>query len=119
MLARLADLAAWTGGVPSSRIASLEAARRGDWLLVRGTRLPLLAEASRFWGKSLLLPLGWRLEPALLPEAIREALGVSAEEIVLWTEAGPEAIPEACFQPLSRASIRLALEQVSEPQASI
>jgi hypothetical protein len=113
LLCRLTELATWAHAVPTSRLAALEAARRGDGILVRGARLPALPEAQRFWGEMLLLPLGWRLEPELPTAATREALGASSEEILVWSEGGPEAIATACFRPLSRAAIRLAEEQRS------
>jgi hypothetical protein len=112
-LYRLADLEAWADGATSIRLTSFTAARLNDEVLLRGNRLPSLPNSARFWGERVLLPLAFRLDPDLAADAVCEALGVSNEEIVLWTAAGPEAIARECFQPLLRAGLRLATEEVA------
>ena len=82
-------------------------------LLVLGPRLPPLAGPERFWGKGVLSPLGFAPEPNLPPDALRAALGIGDDEILLLTAAGAEAIPMAALLPLTRAQLRLALQEGS------
>ena len=67
----------------------------------------------RFWGESVLVPLGQRLDPELPSDAIREALGIAADELLLLTGAAAEVISTAALWPLTRAQIRLALEELA------
>jgi hypothetical protein len=110
ILCGLTKLAAWADKVPLNRIRGLEAARLGDRVLVRGAKLPAMAGAERFWGDRVLLPLGSRLQPEVPASAMCDALGLTSNELLLWSEAGLEAIDCDCFRALSRASIKLALE---------
>ena len=57
------------------------------------------------------MPLGFRPDPDLPPATLREAIGAEADELALLHEGGTERIPRAAFQPLTRASIRLALRE--------
>jgi hypothetical protein len=106
---RLADLQAWTDGVPTIRLESLQAAWHGERVLLLGSRLPLFSKNQRFWGESLFWPLGYRLEPCLPDKAVREALEISEQEYLVFQHDGMEAIPEASFGPLNRAAIRQAI----------
>ena len=103
----LADLGRWAELAGTAELAVLEAARAGDELLIRGRPLPPIA-GRRYWGDRLLTPLGFRPEPSLPEPALRRALGVAEEEIVLLEADGFETIPCAALQPLSRARVRLA-----------
>lgn len=116
---RLADLAAWADRVPSRGIESLAAAWLGPSpkdsgagnLLVLGPadRLPALAGGMRYWGTGVLIPLGYRAEPALPEPAIRGVVGAEADELVVLEETGAELVPRVAFGRLSRAIIRVAL----------
>ena len=80
----------------------------GDVVLL-GDKLPLLPGATRYWGQSVFLPLGFRPEPNLPESALREALELSADEIALLDADGVEAIERSLFAKLKRAAVRLAL----------
>lgn len=105
------DLARWADGVPEGRLAALQGAQCGARLLVIGARLPALTKGERFWGTSVLAPLGRRPEPDLPPDALREALGVAVDELLLLDDAGAEVIPTAALGPLTRAAVRLASKE--------
>lgn len=105
----LANLAGWADRATVGELASVRAARSEDRAVLLGTRLPSIPTAIRFWGESVLVPLGHRPEPDLPPEALREAVGASREEIVLLHADRVEIIPRAAFEPLTRAGVRLAL----------
>jgi hypothetical protein len=107
------DLQRWADSVPSGRLESLRAARCGAKLLLLGSRLPPLRAGERFWGESVLVPLGQRLDPELPSDAIREALLIAADELLLLTGAAAEVISTAALRPLTRAQIRLALEELA------
>jgi hypothetical protein len=104
----LKALSAWAETIPSSRFATLRAALAGDAVMLIGPRLPTIAEGERYWGTRVLIPLGFRAEPDLPDDAIRRALGVAAEDILLLAPRGYEVIPGRVFRPLTRAGIRLA-----------
>jgi hypothetical protein len=104
----LEELAAWADTVSNTRLASLRAARCQGRILLRGSRLPLLPSGRRFWGGSVLVPLGFRAEPNLPESALREALAVEEGEILLLNVGEAEVVPGSAFQPLKRAGIRLA-----------
>jgi hypothetical protein len=61
----------------------------------------------------VLIPLGQRPEPELPSGAIREALGIAVDELLLMTDAAAEVISKAVLRPLTRAQIRLALEELA------
>jgi hypothetical protein len=105
------ELARWADGTPAARLAALEAAWRKGFVLVLGARLPPLASARRYWGETVLVPLGYRPEPDLPPGALRDALGVTAEELLLLDESSAEAVPRSAFRPLTRARVRLAARE--------
>ncbi|QEH35981.1 hypothetical protein OJF2_45390 [Aquisphaera giovannonii] len=104
----LGELAAWIEMAPAARIEPLRAARAGDRVLVLGRPLPPMPGARRFWGRSVLTPLGLRPEPALPEPSLCEALGAAGGEVLILTTEGTEAVPLAAFRPLTRAGIRLA-----------
>jgi hypothetical protein len=111
----LAGLDRWAEGATARRLAELEAAYcaapGGPRVLLRGERLPPLPAGERFWGRTVLAPLGWRPEPALGEAALRDALGMRPDEIALLRQEGVEVVPRGAFRPLTRAGIRLALRE--------
>jgi hypothetical protein len=106
----LRHLARWVDVAPTAEIAAVRGARLGDRVMLLGDRLPTVRRAERFWGTRLLTPLGYRPEPALPADALREALGVRDWELLVLSPSGGEAIPLDAFRPLTRAGLRLALE---------
>ncbi len=73
-----------------------------------GDRLPAIAGAVRFWGRTVFLPLGFRCEPSLPESALRDALDLSSDEMVLLREDGVEIVNRGVFRPASRAALRRA-----------
>jgi hypothetical protein len=110
LLCGLQELARWADTVPDGRLQMLQAARREDRVLILGSPLPPLPRAERLWGKTVLAPLGFRLDPALPDSTIRAALGIADDELLLVTAGGVEAIESAALHTLGRAQVRLALE---------
>jgi hypothetical protein len=111
LLCRMAELAHWADHATTMQLASLLAAQCDGEVLLLGPKLPVLRESKRFWGRSVLIPLGFRTEPALAESALREALGLQGEEIGLLTNAGVEVISRTVFAPLTRAGVRLAVRE--------
>jgi hypothetical protein len=130
----LAELTTWAEAVPSARLKTLTAAYSGHRVLLLGERQPPLPGGERFWGERVLVPLGYRPEPALPESALRAALGAAEEELLCLKAAceasspprgeggkmeKPQAaveveiIPRAAFQPLTRAGLRLAAREVA------
>jgi hypothetical protein len=112
LLCPLADLAAWAEQATSRQLAGLEAALDdAGRVLVLGERLPPLAAGERYWGRLLLLPLGWRAEPDLGEAALAEAVGLRQGDIGLLSAAGVEVVDRQACRPLTRAGVRLAVRQ--------
>ena len=107
----LPDLTRWAEHATSKQLAALEAMYAGDRVLLRGSRLPALALGERYWGREVLIPLGFRLQPELSEGVLRQALRLQPHEIALLNDAGFESIDARLFRPLLRASIRLAGRQ--------
>jgi hypothetical protein len=105
----LSELAAWAEQATSRQMAGLEVAidAQGQ-VLVMGEQLPPLIVGPRYWGRRLLLPLGWRPEPNLDENALCAAAGLRPEELGLWTPAGVDVVERETLRPLTRAAIRLA-----------
>src|SRR5262245_44263125 len=68
----LAAMAQWAESATTHAMQGLLAARHGGAALLRG-RLPALT-GKRFWGKRVLVPAGYRPEPALAEAVLAEAL---------------------------------------------
>jgi hypothetical protein len=105
------ELVARADTATSHQLEQLQAARRGENVLLRGERLPPFAGGTRWWGRSVLVPLGFRPEPDLTEGILRDALGLNDGDVALLTEAGAERVPQAAFGPVSRAGIRLAARE--------
>jgi hypothetical protein len=120
----LSALTQWADGATSDQIGAVQAALcRGagfqpadaarqagslPHVLLLGNKLPPLPESERFWGRRVLTPLGFRALPALPESALGEVLGLQAEEIAVLDQLGVEVLSEKIFEPLTRASVRLA-----------
>jgi len=104
----LDKLARWADTVPASRLGALQGALCQGRVLVVGERLPLFPSEERYWGEPVLVPLGYRPEPNLPADALREALGVAGEEILILDVGKAESVPRIALGPLTRAGIRLA-----------
>jgi hypothetical protein len=104
----LSTLVRWAERATSNDLASLQAAWSERQVVVRGTPLPLLSNARRYWGGRLLVPIGYGADPALPEAALLEALGVADEEIAILGAEQIELIPMSAFGPVTRAGIRLA-----------
>lgn len=111
LLCTVNDLLKWADEATTAELTAVRAARCGDRAILLGSRLPVLASATRFWGKDVLVRIGFRAEPALNDDALREAVGVTGEELLLLDETGAEVIPRVAFEPLTRAGVRLGARE--------
>jgi len=114
-LCPLDELGRWADSATSAELEAIRGAISGGSALFLGRSLPFLPGAERYWGRRVLVPIGFEPRPALPEEALCEALGASAGE-VLRLVPGPEgpsaeAIPIEAFRPLTRAGVRLALAE--------
>jgi len=115
-LCPLAELVRWVDSATSAEIGAIRGAIAGDSALLVGDALPAWPGSERFWGRSVLVPLGRSPRPDLPEATLREALGAGDGEILRLipvgegaeVEAEVEAIPTAAFGPLTRAGVRLA-----------
>ena len=114
----VADLHRWADAVPSAEIAAVRAARSGDRAALLGAALPSIPGAVRFWGRDVLVPLGFAPAPEWPEPLIRRAAGADAEvDALVWVgdDAVVELIPRDAFAPLTRAGVRLAVAAVAGP----
>ena len=107
---RASDLLPWADTATTAELRAVRAARRNQDAILRGDRLPSIRGATRYWGTTLLVPLGSRPDPDLPPSVIRAACGVGSDALLVLDESGAVVVPEAAFTPLTRAGIRLAAE---------
>jgi hypothetical protein len=98
---------AWANTATTFALAAVRGAVSDNRVVLLGT-LPTLPDTVRLWGESVLVPLGFRVEPDLPSELVRAAVGATTDEIVLFDETGVDRIPTSAFTPLTRAGIRLA-----------
>jgi hypothetical protein len=82
-------------------------------------RLPAIEGGLRFWGGEVLIPLGYRAEPELADDALRQAVGAGPDDLLILDHDGAELIPREAFRRLSRASIRLAASGQPDPGGPI
>jgi hypothetical protein len=111
LLCSLEVLGRWAESAPTAQLAALHAARCGGMVLLLGRSLPPLSGGERFWGGRVLMPLGYRVEPRLPASALAEALRLKTDELLLLHREQREVLPRSVFQPLTRASVRLALRE--------
>lgn len=102
------QLATWADRATSYQLGRLQAACQGETILLRGPSLPPVASGERYYGRTILIPLGYRAEPLLPEEVLREAFGLAVDEIAALTESGLTVIANSAFGPLTRAGLRLA-----------
>lgn len=111
MRCRLDELAHWAETATTAQLSCVRGARCGTEVMLLGPRLPARVRGERFWGGSLLLPLGFRSEPALREGALCAALGIGAGDIGVLSRMGLEILARDNFQPLTRVGIRLARQE--------
>jgi hypothetical protein len=107
MTCHMSVLSRWADSAPAANLAEVRATRCAVRVVLLGERLPPIA-GERFWGARVLAPVGFRPEPDLPPDVLRAACAVAADELLVLDATGVEAIPDAAFEPLTRAGIRLA-----------
>lgn len=112
------DLAAWASTATTRELANVRGACKREQAVLLGARLPSIPGGKRFWGESVLAPLGFRVEPDLSQTAVLEAVGASQDEMVIFHEDGVEILPRSAFEPLSRARVRLAIQRTSPRERS-
>lgn len=103
---------AWAETMPACAIERYRAAVDGDRLVVLGRKLPWLDGGTRFWGRSVLVPLGYRPEPNLSETCLRAALGIDATDILVLRGDGCDVVPQDRFTPVSLAALRFACGEV-------
>jgi hypothetical protein len=111
LICDLTDLVSWVDTATTAQLQAIMAARLDGLVMLLGKRLPLLARGERFWGERVLVPLGYRTEPALPESALWQALNLQEEELLVVRTCGAEVIATTVFEPLSRAGVRLAGRQ--------
>lgn len=109
MLASIEALATLAASATTAQLTALRAARAGTLVLVLGAKIPVVPGGERLHGARLLVPLGFRAEPALPEAELLLALGVSRGELLVLRASGAEIVPESALRPLTRAGLRLAV----------
>jgi hypothetical protein len=107
----LAELRQWADTATTLELAAVRAALAGDRAVLLGSKLPAVASATRFWGRDVFVPAGFRPDPDLPPAVLRAAVGAAADDLVFLDADGADLIPKSAFAPLTRAGLRLALRE--------
>ncbi len=110
----LRALAAWADFATTRQITGVRAAASAGEVLSLGT-LPPIPSAQRYWGDGVHLPLGFTLRPALTAASVREVLQAAADDLIFWHADGVEVVPQAAFETVTRAGVRLAAEVGASP----
>ncbi|HEX3313982.1 MAG TPA: hypothetical protein VHR72_03770 [Gemmataceae bacterium] len=105
--------AAWAREVPPCRLRKLRAARDGARLFVLGKALPWIEGGERFWGRSVLVPIGFRPSPNFSESALRTLVGVAESDLLVIRMDGCERIAQDCFTTLSHGALRLAAREAA------
>jgi hypothetical protein len=108
---KLSELAKWADDATTRQLRTVRAALCDSDAVLLGDQLPMLTGATRFWGKSVLVPLGYRPEPNLPESTLREALGLARDVLAIIDAGGIDIIHRSMFAPLTRAGVRLALRR--------
>ncbi len=112
-LGPLAELGRWAETAPSSEIEAVRGAIRGDLAWLLGRSLPPWPGSTRYWGRRVLVPIGFEPRPNLPESTLLEAFGALDREILRLVPEGErlavEVVPLSAFGTMSRAGIRLAL----------
>jgi hypothetical protein len=104
----VSELAKWAGEATTRQLKVVRGAMCEGHAVLLGGKLPMLPGATRFWGRSVFVPIGYCPEPSLPESALREALHLAAHELALLDADGIDIIDQSVFAPLSRAAARLA-----------
>lgn len=112
VVCRVADLLAWAESATSQELATVRGAVAGRRAIIRGKPVPSIP-GPRFWGDTVLVPLGFRPDPAVPADTLRAAAGAAAGELLVIgsDESGEiacEVVPLAAFGPVTAAGVLLA-----------
>ncbi len=102
----------WAETMPACVLLRYRAALGGARLFVLGKKLPWIEGSERFWGRRVLIPLGYRPDPNLSETSLRLLSGTADSNLLVLHDAGCETIPQDHFTPLTHAALRLALAEV-------
>lgn len=110
----LRTLIRWSDSVSSQRLAGLAGVFAGRTILVIGRDVPAILSGRRYWGSRVLIPLGFRADPALPESVICAALGVTGDDLLILEDDSYDVVPATAIVPhLTRANLRLARERAS------
>lgn len=110
LICPIESLRAWADVALTSELAAVAGLIAGGRAVLFGSKLPSLADATRFHGTDVLVPLGFRLDPPLPSSVVRAAVGCQRDEVLMISEHGAERIPRDRAAPLTRAGVRLAVD---------
>ncbi len=105
----IADLRNWSDSATTAELRSVRGAITGIRVLLRGKSLPFVPSATRYWGDTLLVPIGFRPDPDLPAQLIHAAVQAAEHELVVFGPNGADIVPTSAFEPLTRAGLRLAM----------
>ncbi len=111
LLVPLTVLQTWIDAATNGQIEACQGLWTDQGVWIQGPQLPWFAEATRFWGASVWLPLGYHAEPDWGEAILRAAARVTADEILVCTPDQNLRLPRQRFQPLRRAILRQAVTE--------
>ena len=114
MACSLAAFSAWAQDVPPWPAGKkVRAARDGERLFVLGKALPWIDGGERFWGRSVLVPIGYRPAPDFGESALRMLIGVAESDLLVIRHSGCERIAQDRFGTLTHGALRLAAREAA------
>jgi hypothetical protein len=98
----------WAETVPSCALSKYRGVFKGGSLLAVGKDLPWVQSAERFWGRSVLAPIGFCPAPHLSEADLRRGLAVAETDLLILRHGRIETIEKNLFCYLTHAVLRLA-----------
>jgi len=116
LLTRKADWLAYGDSASQVRLDRLTFAAASDGrVLVRGQPLPPIAGERYYARAGVATPCGWGWPASLDAKVVRDALGIGADELALFSPAGTwESIPGDQFVRATRSAVRLTAGTTNE-----
>ena len=103
----LDEWAGYAATAPETRLSKLTFAASDEVALIRGLPLPPIPGQTWIEENGIALPSGFRLDPPVSPDVLRNALEVTGGDLVLFYPDGEiDRIALENFVPASRVSVR-------------
>jgi hypothetical protein len=107
LLASMQDWAGYVQTAPMVRLRALRFAATFDQVLIWGQPLPPLAGCRCFEDGGIIVPCGFRWEPAIDAASVRGVLGLHEDDLAMFSEDGTgQRVQRSSFVHANRSAVR-------------